>query len=378
MKIMGLMVVSWLVFGWPGFAFAQDAAQVEQELKQISENLQKIETALANNIHNLEVIRQESEKLDKEIGRLHQQLQKSADEIKVNQENLRKLEQDKIELDKKYNSQRKQYKHQLQAAYSLHSQSKWKLLLSQNNLQNVGRNAVIYDYLNNAQQTKLERTVKLGDQISANQQALQAQQEKLASLIKLQSSEQNMLVEMRKQKKQAQLNLEDLIDQNKLSLAEERSKKESLQSLLRDLTRHKQAAVQGSFSKQTGKLPWPISGKPVQIFGETQQSLSGVQSTGVKLEAARGTEIQVIFPGTVIFADWFDHYGWLIIVDHGDDYMSLYAHAEGLYKNVGDYVTQGEVIAVVGDSGDTDTTLLYFEIRRQGTPVDPAKWCMRS
>ena len=56
--------------------------------------------------------------------------------------------------------------------------------------------------------------------------------------------------------------------------------------------------------------------------------------------------------------------------------MSLYAHAEGLYKNVGDYVTQGEVVAVVGDSGDTQQTSLYFEIRRQGTPVDPAAWCV--
>ena len=96
----------------------------------------------------------------------------------------------------------------------------------------------------------------------------------------------------------------------------------------------------------------------------------------MSIQADRGSEIQAIYPGTVVFSDWFDHYGWLVIIDHGSGFMSLYAHAEGLYKNVDDYVTQGELIAVVGDSGDVDQTNLYFEIRRQGTPVDPANWCV--
>ena len=96
----------------------------------------------------------------------------------------------------------------------------------------------------------------------------------------------------------------------------------------------------------------------------------------IRDRAERGSEIQAIYPGTVVFSDWFDHYGWLVIIDHGGGFMSLYAHAEGLYKNVDDYVTQGELIAVVGDSGDVDQTSLYFEIRRQGTPVDPADWCV--
>ena len=77
-----------------------------------------------------------------------------------------------------------------------------------------------------------------------------------------------------------------------------------------------------------------------------------------------------------MFSDWFDHYGWLIIIDHGDGYLSLYAHAEGLYKQLDDQVTKGEVIAIVGDSGDVDEASLYFEIRRQGAPVDPASWCV--
>jgi septal ring factor EnvC (AmiA/AmiB activator) len=378
MKIMVLVMLVFLAQGHPGPAFARDAAQIEKELEQISRNLRRIEAALAKNIQDLEVIQRESENLDREIGRLHKQLKKSAVDIQVNEKTLFQLEQEKHELDKKYISQKKQFRHQLQAAYSLHSQSKWKLLLSQKNLQNVGRNAVIYDYLNNAQQGRLEKTVELSRQIESNQQSLQAQQQKLAGLITQQAAEQNMLMDMRKQKKQAQIQLEALIDKDSLSLSQETQKKESLQSLLHQLREKQQAAPRGSFSKQSGKLAWPIKGKLIQYFGEAQQNVSGAQSTGVKLEAARGTEIQAIFPGTVIFADWFDHYGWLMIIDHGDEYMSLYAHAEGLYKNVGDYVTQGETIAVVGDSGDTDTTLLYFEIRRQGTPVDPAKWCMRS
>ena len=359
-------------------AGAEDVALVEKELEQIRKNLRRIESTLAKNIQNLEVIQRESENLDLEIGRLHKQLKKSAVVIQTNKENLLQLEQEKKKLDKKYTHQKKHYRHQLQAAYSLHSQTKWKLLLSQSDLQNVGRNVVIYDYLNTAMQSRLTNTFELREQIQNNQHSLQRQQEKLSGFIKRQATEQAMLMEMRDQKKKAEAQLVVLIDKDKLSLTQEQQKIESLHELLQQLRKQKHAAPLGSFTKQPGKLPWPIKGRLVQYFGETEQSVSGAQSTGVKLEALRGTEIQAIFSGTVIFADWFDHYGWLIIIDHGDEFMSLYAHAEGLYKNVGDYVTQGEVIAVVGDSGDTDTTLLYFEIRRQGTPVDPAKWCMRS
>ena len=76
-----------------------------------------------------------------------------------------------------------------------------------------------------------------------------------------------------------------------------------------------------------------------------------------------------------MFSDWFQGYGWLLIIDHGDNFMSLYAHAEGLLKNVGDAVKKGENIALVGDSGGAPLPSLYFEIRRQGAPVDPTDWC---
>ena len=376
MKI--VVLVLYIGLGHIGPAFAGDTEQIEKELDEITSNLRSIEAALAKNMYDLEVIQRESAKLDREIGRLHQQLQKSATEIQVNEAALLQLEQEKRELDKHYLGQKKQFKHQLQAAYSLHSQSKWKLLLSQKHLQNMGRNAVIYDYLNGAQQNRLEETIELAEQIKSNQQSRQAQKDLLAGLSQRQAEEQKILIEMRAQKKKAQIQLEDVIDRDRLTLSQEKQKQASLQSLLHELEAKKHSPLQGSFAKQPGKLPWPVKGKIIQYYGQTQQSVSGAQSTGVKLAAVRGTEVQAIFPGTVIFADWFDHYGWLLIIDHGDEYMSLYAHAEGLYKNVGDYVTQGEIIALVGDSGDTDRTLLYFEIRRQGKPVDPAKWCMRS
>ena len=110
-------------------AGAEDVALVEKELEQIRKNLRRIESTLAKNIQNLEVIQRESENLDLEIGRLHKQLKKSAVVIQTNKENLLQLEQEKKKLDKKYTHQKKHYRHQLKAAYSLHSQTKWKLLL---------------------------------------------------------------------------------------------------------------------------------------------------------------------------------------------------------------------------------------------------------
>ncbi|MEM8844175.1 MAG: peptidoglycan DD-metalloendopeptidase family protein [Pseudomonadota bacterium] len=357
---------------------AEDLDDVQRELEEISQNLQKIENSLAKNLQDHEIIQQESAKLDREIGRLHKQLLKSKTGIQSNQKELYRLKQEKAELDKQFVEQRKQYRHQLQAAYSLHSQSKWKFLLSQNSLQNIGRNAVIYDYLHDAQHREISDTLELSKQVIINQQALSKQQQKLETLVQQQDAEQTMLIEMRAQKQKAETQLLSMIDKDKASLSEEQNKQKSLQKLLGKLEVEQAVTSIGKFSKNLGKLPWPLREKPNIRYGESKQGISGAASTGVTFNAQRGEEIHAIFPGTVVFADWFDHYGWLIIIDHGDEFMSLYAHAEGLYKNVGDYVTQGEMIAVVGDSGDTQRTQLYFEIRRQGTPVDPAKWCVRS
>ena len=96
------------------------------------------------------------------------------------------------------------------------------------------------------------------------------------------------------------------------------------------------------------------------------------------IRANSGTEVRSISHGRVAFADWLRGFGLLLIVDHGDGYMSLFGHNESLYKEVGDWVEGGEVVATVGDSGGLDRAGLYFELRHDGQPINPRRWCKRA
>jgi septal ring factor EnvC (AmiA/AmiB activator) len=352
---------------------ADDLSQTQQQLETIAKIVDQIESNLAKNVKNHDVVRKEMAQLDREIGKLHLRIKDSKTKITSSKLKYQQLQKEKTGLDEALANQGELFKQQIRNTLSTRSQSKWKLLLSQNSLQDAGKNSVIYDYIHQARVEQVNHISNLNNDIKANQLALKQQQETLQKLLKNQSKEQSGLEEVRIRKEKAQRELEKSIDKDQNNLKKEQNKKKSLQKLLKKLTIKKS---QGQFASNAGKLHWPTKGKFKHRFGENRQGSTGLQWSGVSIQADRGSDIQAIYPGTVVFSDWFDHYGWLVIIDHGDGFMSLYAHAEGLYKNVDDYVTQGELIAVVGDSGDAEQTNLYFEIRRQGTPVDPANWCV--
>lgn len=129
------------------------------------------------------------------------------------------------------------------------------------------------------------------------------------------------------------------------------------------------------FASLRGRLPWPAAGRVLERFGAATSG--GHPSEGVLIEARRGTPVRAVSHGRIAFADWMAGYGLLLIVDHGDGYMSLYAHNEAVRAEVGDWVSAGEVIAEAGNSGGRSDSGLYFELRAKGRPVDPAGWLAR-
>jgi septal ring factor EnvC (AmiA/AmiB activator) len=130
------------------------------------------------------------------------------------------------------------------------------------------------------------------------------------------------------------------------------------------------------FAASRGKLAWPVQGRVTGNFGQ-MRGAGPVRWNGVLLEAAAGTPVRAVHRGRIAFADWLQGLGLLIIVDHGGGYMSLYGHNEALLKESGDWVEPGEPIAQVGDTGGQARSGLYFEIRRNGEPVDPNPWIAR-
>ena len=131
----------------------------------------------------------------------------------------------------------------------------------------------------------------------------------------------------------------------------------------------------GAFSSARGKLPWPVNGRLLARFGETRGGDSRTKWDGVMISASPGSQVRAVHGGRVVFADWLRGAGLLVILDHGNGYLSLYGHNQSLLKSAGDVVKAGEAISTVGNSGGQDSSGLYFAIRQQGRPSDPAQWC---
>ena len=127
------------------------------------------------------------------------------------------------------------------------------------------------------------------------------------------------------------------------------------------------------FQQLKGKLHLPVRGELGNRFG-SPRSDSGLNWKGLFIAARPGEEVHAIAAGRVVFADWLRGFGNLLIIDHGDSYMSLYGNNETLYKQVGETIRGGETIAAVGNSGGNTDSGLYFEIRYQGKPFDPLSW----
>jgi septal ring factor EnvC (AmiA/AmiB activator) len=130
------------------------------------------------------------------------------------------------------------------------------------------------------------------------------------------------------------------------------------------------------FGSLRGRLPWPTEGKIVAAFGAQVHPRFGTRTfrNGVDIEAAQGTEVGAVFAGQVIYTGWFKGYGNLIILDHGNDYYTLYAHVADILVKEGEDVRQGQKIGTVGDTGSLTGPRLYFEVRYQGKPQDPEQW----
>lgn len=130
------------------------------------------------------------------------------------------------------------------------------------------------------------------------------------------------------------------------------------------------------FAALRGRLSWPADGRVVAEYGPQVNPRFGTKTfrNGIDIEATEGSNIAAVFPGHVVYTGWFRGYGNLIIVDHGGEYYTVYAHAADIRVTEGDEVKQGQIIGTVGDTGSLQGPRLYFEVRHEGKPQDPTQW----
>jgi len=265
---------------------------------------------------------------------------------------------------------------QLRVAYMIGHQEPLKLLLNQRDPLHSGRLFAYYGYFGRAradQIAQIQAQVQRLEQLDAE---LQQQQSELATLKATQQQQLGQMERARNQRQQVLASLTAAARTREQSLARLKSQQAALEGLLRELNRSLKSIAPPdnatAFGRARGQLPWPVAGQLTAQFGDTRAS--GVRWEGVVIATERDAPVRAVSSGRVVYADWLPGLGLLVIVDHGEGYMSLYGHNDRLLKAAGEPVAAGEPIAAAGDTGGRAAPELYFEIRQGGKPVNPAPW----
>jgi len=268
---------------------------------------------------------------------------------------------------------------QVRAAYMSGSQEKIRLLLNQRDPATLGRLMAYYRYLNDYRAENIESVVAEIRRLEAVKSQIAAEEARLGELAKTRYTELTRLNKSQEERT-------TLLTALRKKIASEGQEVERLAAQEKDLTRliaelssilsDYPISSEEPFSAHKGKLTWPVAGTLLHDFGQPRVGGS-IKWNGVVLAAPRGREVRAVYHGRIAFADWLAGMGLLVIIDHGDGYMTLYGYNETILKNTGDWVAPGDVIATVGDSGGQSRASLYFELRRGKQPVNPRHWVTR-
>ncbi len=215
------------------------------------------------------------------------------------------------------------------------------------------------------------------EQLTARMAELAERQQRLAGMRQVVEERRRAVVTARNEKEHRLAALRSEGSQSEQRLAELEEKARRLEHLIELLARQREGIVPATDIRALqGALPWPAQGKVVEGFGKQRNAkfMTVTFNNGLKIAAAPGAEVRSIYAGTVLFSQWFKGYGNLIILDHGNRVFSLYGNLKSPAVTPGDRIQAGQAIAGVGESEDAKSGYLYFEIRQDNKPEDPAKW----
>lgn len=320
---------------------------------EASEALREVETALAETHRRLDALQAERRALNDEIADLEARRERLADERR---EQLESLEV------------------QLEAFYRLGLTPQLKLLLNQDDPARLDRLQHYLNRLARARHERLDRLERLESELDDTRQALAERGERLEAVTATLAERSATLAEQSAERTALVATLDERFasEQSRLAtLAQDRAHAErTLREVQERLASLERPPPSTAIEETRGELPWPVQGTIASSFRNGE----GVHLNGLVIRAAEGTPVTAVHPGRVVFADWMRGFGNLLIVDHGDRVMTLHAHLQRFSAGVGSAVSRGDALGAVGASGGQGQPGLYFEVRRNGQPIDPRGW----
>jgi septal ring factor EnvC (AmiA/AmiB activator) len=358
---------------------ASDKSMKKAELKTLQAKISNLQETISEKQDSKSAFVRQLKKTEHSISHISQKISASKNKIVDTESELRQLRKLKKKSRNELSQQNSTLAQQVYLAYTLGQQEKIKLLFSQQDAGNLQRNLIYYQYFSNARIELIKRVQQDIDTLLKTESDINIIKQVLESSHKRLEEQEKDLKKGVLERKTIIASLDQQLKTQGGALNKLQVDAKALESLISSI---EEILVESPeprfddrpFAKMQGQLAWPVKGKVNRVFGR-QKQWSELRWQGVLIEAPVGSHVRAISGGRVAFADWLRGLGNIIIIDHGNSYLSLYGHNESLFMSAGEWVEAGDIISSVGSSGGQDNPSLYFEIRNKGRPQNPTKWC---
>lgn len=361
-----------------------------EQLEALKERIRELTSAQNQDLERRDDLQAKLRDTEKRIGTLGREQRHLDREVQDAEQRLAETEQRQAELAAEKKVQLSWLARTVRASYQAGREERIKLLLNQEDPERVARLLRYQEYF---QRARRDRLVNLEGELVDLRQVAREVADARANLLDRRTALARHRQELEaagREREKALAALGQSLENRGGQLNSLRADQQRLERLLEQMRQAAEQAARESapsgpsrpaarggtpFGKLAGGLPWPVRGPLLTSYNSRREG--ELRWTGVILGVDEGTPVQAVHPGRVVFADWLRGFGLLIILDHGDGYLTLYGYNQSLLRQVGDQVATGDVLSLAGRSGGNSRSALYFEIRHRGKAVNPARWCDR-
>jgi septal ring factor EnvC (AmiA/AmiB activator) len=358
---------------------ASDRSMKEAELKTLQAKISNLQETISEKQDSKSAFVRQLKKIEHSISNISRKISASKNKIVDTESELRQLRKLKKKSRNELSQQNLTLAQQVYLAYTIGQQEKIKLMFSQQDAGDLQRNLMYYQYFSNARVELIKRVQQDIDTLLKTEADINIIKQVLESSHKQLEEQEKDLKKSVLERKVIIASLDQQLKTQGGALSKLQVDAKALESLISSI---EEILVESPeprfddrpFAKMRGQLAWPVKGKVNRVFGR-QKQWTELRWQGVLIEAPVGSHVRAISGGRIAFADWLRGLGNIIIIDHGNSYLSLYGHNESLFMSAGEWVEAGDIISSVGSSGGQNKSSLYFEIRNKGKPQNPTTWC---
>ena len=366
------IILPMLFVSIPQLSIGNEQVATEVEIKAIESDIRHTKELLQQLNAERSSAQKQMQKNDKAIHQLNVDINSLETRLKEGQSEIKKLQSRQQELTAKSERQKARVAQSLQSLYKSLGDSRIKLLLNQEDPAIISRQLVYLEHFQQAQLRSIreyEDTVSKLELVEKSRRQLVTQLNERKSLI---DQKKQTLVKQQDERKKLLKDLANRYRKGGRELKVLEKERNKLDKILAAIISRQLTSSQ-SFETRKGKLLWPVKGEVVFKFNDKNPE-TRMRRQGIFIATTSGSTVNAVHDGRIIFADWFNNYGLLAIVDHGDNFLTLYAHNDSILKQEGDTILAGEPLALSGQSGGQLTEGVYFEVRQNGKPQNPATW----